>query len=340
MGFFRLDVKETRLPANREPATIMDIPVKNQNGDTVETIQLDDAVFNVPMNHSLVNQALVIYRLNKRQGTHSTKTRAQVSGGGRKPWIQKHTGRARQGSIRSPQWRHGGVVFGPHPRDHRKDIPRRMRRLALKCVLSDKARQDKLICLESMDAVDGKTKSMAELLQKLEVSGSALMVTRDAEEKVVRASHNLAKIWTLPVTLLNAHELLRRETVIMTVAAARWAEEFLSAVPRRRGKTRREETTAVTDSAEAAVEDPPADEGVVSELEAVEELPSEDEGAAGEQSTPEDVANEAEASVVTPEEDQDSAGEHPAPEDVIAETEAPIALSEEKVDRPRKRKKK
>ena len=134
----------------------MDIPVRNRDGDTVDTIQLNDAVFNVPMNPSLVHQALVIYQMNKRQGTHSTKTRAEVSGGGRKPWIQKHTGRARQGSIRSPQWRHGGVVFGPKPRDYRKALPRRMRRQALKCVLSDKARQDRLICLESWDGADGK----------------------------------------------------------------------------------------------------------------------------------------------------------------------------------------
>lgn len=213
----------------------MEIPVKNRDGDTVDSIQLNDAVFNVPMNSSLVHQAMVIYQANKRQGTHSTKTRAEVSGGGRKPWIQKHTGRARQGSIRAPQWRHGGVVFGPHPRDYRKAIPRRMRRLALKCVLSDKARQDRLICLESWDGVDGKTKSMADLLQNLQVSGSALVVTLDPDENVVRAAHNLGKVWTLPVNLLNAHELLRRDTVIITVDAARWAEEFLSAAPRRRG---------------------------------------------------------------------------------------------------------
>jgi large subunit ribosomal protein L4 len=310
----------------------MNIPVKNQNGDTVETIQLDDAVFNVPMNHALVHQALVIYQTNKRQGTHSTKTRAQVSGGGRKPWTQKHTGRARQGSIRSPQWRHGGVVFGPHPRDHRKALPRRMRRLALKCVLSEKARQDSLICLESMDAVDGKTKSMAELLQKLQVSGSALVVTRNAEENVVRASHNLDKIWTLPVTLLNAHELLRRETVIMTVAAARWAEEFLSAVPGRRGKIRKEETVVVVDRAEAAVEHHPAAEAAASELEASAGMPGEVEAVTGEQPTPGDVVDQAEASVASPEEDQDNAEEQSAPEDVITETEAPIALSVEDVD--------
>ena len=308
----------------------MDIPVKNQNGDTVETIQLDDAVFNVPMNHSLVHQVLVIYQLNKRQGTHNTKTRSQVSGGGRKPWTQKHTGRARQGSIRSPQWRHGGVVFGPHPRDYRKAIPRRMRRLALKCVLSDKARQDRLICLDSVDAVDGKTKSMVGLLQNLEVSGSALMVTQETDEKVVRASHNLAKIWTLPVTQLNAHELLRRETVIMTVAAARWAEEFLSADIRRHGRTRLGEAVSVVDGSEVAVDDQPAGEEAASELEAPEILVSEAEDGAEEQPMSEDVVvedvvDETEDSVAIPEEDQDITEEEPAPEDVTAETEEPEA---------------
>ena len=316
----------------------MDIPVKNQNGDTVETIQLDDAVFNVPMNHSLVHQALVIYQLNKRQGTHDTKTRAQVSGGGRKPWTQKHTGRARQGSIRSPQWRHGGVVFGPHPRDYRKAIPRRMRRLALKCVLSDKARQNRLICLDSVDAVDGKTKSMAGLLQNLEVSGSALMVTQDSDTKVVRAAHNLAKVWTLPVNQLNAHELLRRETVIMTIAAARWAEEFLSADIHRHRRILPEETAVVLDGAEVAVEDQPAGDSAASELEASESLVSEAE----EQPTPEDVApenvlDEAEASVAIPEEEQDTAEAEPVSEDVISETEEPVdsppvAASDENVD--------
>ena len=108
----------------------MELPVKNTKGEVVGTAELSDAVFGVPMNMPVVHQALVMYQLNKRQGTHSTKTRAQVSGGGRKPWNQKYTGRARQGSIRSPQWRHGGIVFGPHPQDHRVKMPRRMRQLA------------------------------------------------------------------------------------------------------------------------------------------------------------------------------------------------------------------
>ena len=272
----------------------------------MDTIQLDDGVFNVPMNPSLVHQALVIYQMNKRQGTHSTKTRAEVSGGGRKPWIQKHTGRARQGSIRSPQWRHGGVVFGPKPRDYRKALPRRMRRQALKCVLSDKARQDRLICLESWDGVDGKTKSMAELLQRLEVSGSALMVTLDPEENVVRAAHNLGKVWTLPVNLLNAHELLRRETVIMTVDAARWAEEFLSApLSKRRG---------------AVVEESPVD--------------AEAEEPAAEQSAPEASIEEASAEE-TAEDAVDEAAETvetPVDETAVAEDDEPAAEEDAEPD--------
>ena len=211
----------------------MEVTVKNSQGNTVQTIDLDDAVFSVPMNHALVHQALVIYQGNKRQGTADTKTRAQVSGGGRKPWIQKHTGRARQGSTRSPQWRHGGVVFGPHPRDFRKALPRRMRQLALKCVLSEKIRQNQLICIDAMDRINGKTKTMVELLSNLGITGSALVVTKDTVTNVVRAAHNIEKIWTLPVNQLNAQELLSRDKLVITLEAARWAEQEFAVAPSR-----------------------------------------------------------------------------------------------------------
>ena len=211
----------------------MEVAVTNSLGDTVQTIDLDDAVFSVPMNHALVHQALVIYQGNKRQGTADTKTRAQVSGGGRKPWIQKHTGRARQGSTRSPQWRHGGVVFGPHPRDFRKALPRRMRQLALKCVLSEKIRQNQLICIDAMGGINGKTKTMVELLSNLGITGSALVVTKDTVTNVVRAAHNIEKIWTLPVNQLNAQELLSRDKLVITLEAARWAEQELAVAPSR-----------------------------------------------------------------------------------------------------------
>ncbi len=139
----------------------MELPVKNQQGRTVDTITVNDAVFGVPMNQSLVHQALVMYQGNLRQGTHDTKTRGEVSGGGRKPWAQKHTGRARQGSTRAPQWRHGGIAFGPHPRDYRVDMPKRMRRLAMKCMLSEKARQGQLVCVDALEPAQGKTRAMA-----------------------------------------------------------------------------------------------------------------------------------------------------------------------------------
>ena len=214
----------------------MDIPVKNQDGETIDTVALNDAVFDVPMNQTLVHQAVVIYQGNKRQGTHDTKTRSQVSGGGRKPWIQKHTGRARQGSIRSPQWRHGGVVFGPHPRDYRKALPKRMRRQAVKCVLSEKARRGNLVCIDSMDRQDGKTKSMVSLLSNLGITGSALVVTDGPDNAVTRGAHNIKGIWTLPLSQLNANDLLKRETLIMTVAAARKAETFWTAEITRGGR--------------------------------------------------------------------------------------------------------
>ena len=243
----------------------MQVTVKNQSGETLDSIELNDAVFNVPMNRTLVHQAMVIYQGNKRHGTHDTKTRAQVSGGGHKPWLQKHTGRARQGSTRSPQWRHGGVVFGPHPRSYRRALPRRMRRLALRCVLSEKARQGQLVCLDATDTINGKTRTMAQLLNRLDVSRSALLVTKASDEKVVLAANNVARLWTLPVNQLNAEELLSRETLIMTVEAARWAEESLAVEPH--GRRGRKHTVAMIEAEEAD------DELVIETLAAMPEDP-------------------------------------------------------------------
>lgn len=263
----------------------MEVAVKSQSGQVVDTVNLDDAVFNVPMNHALVHQALVGYLLNKRQGTHDTKTRAQVSGGGRKPWIQKHTGRARQGSIRSPQWRHGGVVFGPHPRSYRKVLPKRMRRTALRCVLSEKARAGLLVCLDSLDTVNGKTRSMVDLLSNLGIKGSALLVTQGSEVEVVRAARNIQKIWTLPVNLLNAQELLSRETLVITLDAVRWAEETLASDPHgRRGSGGGQAAATVETSTQEPSHEPAAEPVPESE----ETAPADDSGEAG----PDDAGEE------------------------------------------------
>ena len=242
----------------------MQVPVRNQAGEIVDNLELNDLVFDVPMNKSLVHQAMVIYQSNRRQGTHDTKTRAEVSGGGRKPWIQKHTGRARQGSTRSPQWRHGGVVFGPHPRSYRKALSKKMRRHALRCVLSDKARSNRIVCLDSTEGVEGKTRSMVGLLWRLNVTGSALFVTLGSQPDVVKAASNLKKVYTLPVNQLNAEVLLSKDTVIMTVDAARWAEDALASDPHgRRGS--KFAATATEDSPELAGEQP--DEAVVESVE-------------------------------------------------------------------------
>lgn len=213
----------------------MELPVLNTSGNAVDTIEVDEAVFDVPMNQTLVHQAMVIYQLNQRQGTHSTRTRGEVSGGGRKPWIQKHTGRARQGSIRSPQWRHGGIAFGPKPRDYRKALPRAMRRKALQCVLSEKIRGDRLICVDSLDSLDGKTKSMKQVLENLNISGSVLVVTEEAQQSVARAGGNLKQVWTLPSDLVNANDVLKRQTILITVGAVRRISELCQA-PRYRAR--------------------------------------------------------------------------------------------------------
>jgi large subunit ribosomal protein L4 len=204
----------------------MELPVLNIGGDAIDTIEVDESVFDVPMNQTLVHQAMVIYQLNQRQGTHSTRTRAEVSGGGRKPWIQKHTGRARQGSIRSPQWRHGGIAFGPKPRDYRKALPRAMRRKALQCVLSEKIRGGRLICVDSLDSLDGKTKSMKQVLENLNITGSVLVVTEEAQQNVARAGGNLKQVWTLPSDLVNANDVLKRQTLLITVGSVRRIAEL------------------------------------------------------------------------------------------------------------------
>ncbi len=202
----------------------MELPLRNAQGELTGTVEVSETLFDQPMNKALVHQAVVMYQSNRRSGTHSTKTRAEVSGGGRKPWPQKHTGRARQGSTRSPQWRHGGVAFGPKPRSYRKDMPRRMRHQALRCVLSEKARTGKLVLVEGLNVSTARTKEMVGLLQNLGASRSTLIVTREPNENVVRSAHNIDRVWTLPVRLLNAYELLRRDGVIMSVEAVQEAQ--------------------------------------------------------------------------------------------------------------------
>ncbi|MCL0102184.1 50S ribosomal protein L4, partial [Dehalococcoidia bacterium] len=150
----------------------------------------------------------------------------EVAGGGKKPWAQKHTGRARTGSRRSPIFRHGGITFGPRPRDYSQDMPKKMRRLAIKCMLSDKHGSGTLTVIQALDLTDGKTQEVVKLLGALSIQGSTLVVTRNPDEKVKRSAKNLSKVKTLPAALLNVGDLLQYESLVMTVDAVRQAEEL------------------------------------------------------------------------------------------------------------------
>ena len=204
----------------------MKTSLRDTAGNVLKEIDLSDTVYAAAPNPDLLHQAFVYHQANQRQGTHDTLTRGDVSGGGRKPWIQKHTGRARQGSTRSPQWRGGGVAFGPHPRSYRKRLPIRMRRQALRCALSGKAAGERLIVVDELSIADGKTKQMAQVLRALEASKSALVVLREPQPSVTRAIRNLPRVKALAADLLNVFDLMRYDMVIMTEAAVRRTEEL------------------------------------------------------------------------------------------------------------------
>lgn len=209
----------------------MELEVRNLTGEVTGAVTVRDGLLDQPFNSSLVHQAMVMYQLNQRQGTHKVKGRAEVSGGGAKPWRQKHTGRARHGSTRSPIWRHGGVTFGPTPRSYHRHMPKRMRNLALRCMLSQKVRESQLVLVDNLESSAGKTREMLATLQALDMTGSILIVTATAQTDVVRSARNIPRVWTLPVNLLNAYELLKRGSVLMTVDALRVAEEMWAPAP-------------------------------------------------------------------------------------------------------------
>ncbi|MFC1953011.1 50S ribosomal protein L4 [Chloroflexota bacterium] len=204
----------------------MKVSVINLAGEVVDQIEIDDLVFGVPFNQAVVHQAMVRQRANARQGTASTKTRGEVSGSTRKLFRQKGTGNARAGSIKSPLRRGGGIIFGPKPRSYKQDMPKKMRRLALKCVLSEKLRDEDLIVLEKLELEQIKTKEMASILNTLELKNSTLIVTSGVEGNVVKSARNLPKIKTTPANLLNVLDILSHKKMLMTVAAVRSTEEL------------------------------------------------------------------------------------------------------------------
>jgi len=204
----------------------VEVPVYSLTGEVVKHIEISDRVFAVPFNQAVVHQALVRQRANARQGTASTKTRSQVSGSSAKLFRQKHTGLARAGSRRSPLRRGGGIVFGPKPRSYRQAMPKKMRQLALRCALSAKARDEELVVLEQLKLEEPRTKQMAGILAALGVDSSALIVTSEPEESVVKSARNLAGIKTMPANILNVVDILSYKMLLMTEAAVRKAEQL------------------------------------------------------------------------------------------------------------------
>ncbi|AGA20707.1 50S ribosomal protein L4 [Bacillus subtilis subsp. subtilis str. BSP1] len=204
------------------------VALYNQNGSTAGDIELNASVFGIEPNESVVFDAILMQRASLRQGTHKVKNRSEVRGGGRKPWRQKGTGRARQGSIRSPQWRGGGVVFGPTPRSYSYKLPKKVRRLAIKSVLSSKVNDNNIIVLEDLTLDTAKTKEMAAILKGLSVEKKALIVTADANEAVALSARNIPGVTVVEANGINVLDVVNHEKLLITKAAVEKVEEVLA----------------------------------------------------------------------------------------------------------------
>ncbi|MCY8453818.1 50S ribosomal protein L4 [Bacillus spizizenii] len=204
------------------------VALYNQNGSTAGDIELNASVFGIEPNESVVFDAILMQRASLRQGTHKVKNRSEVRGGGRKPWRQKGTGRARQGSIRSPQWHGGGVVFGPTPRSYSYKLPKKVRRLAIKSVLSSKVNDNNIIVLEDLTLDTAKTKEMAAILKGLSVEKKALIVTADANEAVALSARNIPGVTVVEANGINVLDVVNHEKLLITKAAVEKVEEVLA----------------------------------------------------------------------------------------------------------------
>ncbi|MGM9972414.1 MAG: 50S ribosomal protein L4 [Clostridiaceae bacterium] len=196
----------------------------NKEGQKVGDFELAEKVFGAEVNQDVLHQVVVALLANKRQGTQSAKTRAEVSGGGIKPWRQKGTGRARQGSIRSPQWIHGGIVFAPKPRSYRTSLPKSMRRVAMKSALSSKVIDNEMIVLESLELAAPKTKEIVSMLNAFEAK-KALIVTAESNENVYKSGRNIEGVRVMPVNNINVYDLLKYDKLIITKEAVSKIEE-------------------------------------------------------------------------------------------------------------------
>ncbi len=201
------------------------ISVFDMAGKQVSETELNDAVFGITPNEGVMHAMVVNYLANQRQGTQSTLTRTEVSGGGRKPWRQKGTGHARQGSTRAPQWVHGGVALGPKPRDYRYALNKKVRRLAMKSALSTKVLDNNMIVLDALELDSFKTKTIVEMLKALNVEGKALIVTAEADTKVIKSAANIPGIKTAAVNTLNVYDILNYDKFIVVKNAVGKIEE-------------------------------------------------------------------------------------------------------------------
>ena len=201
------------------------VDVYNMQGKKVSDVELSEAVFGIEPNENVVHSVLVNYLANQRQGTQSTKTRAEVSGGGRKPWRQKGTGRARQGSIRAPQWIKGGIALGPKPRSYRFKINKKERQLAVKSVLSSKVLENTLVVVDSLDMKEIKTKEMVKALNNLKVEGKTLMLLAEKNENVQKSARNIEGVKTTLVNTINAYDLLKYNKLVVTEDTVKKLEE-------------------------------------------------------------------------------------------------------------------
>jgi len=202
------------------------VPVYSLNGEVVEQMELSQAIFDLPFNKAVVHQAMVRQLANGRQGTASTKTRGEVSGSTRKLYAQKHTGRARRGDVKSPLLRGGGVVFGPKPRTYRQSMPKKMRKLALKCLLSAKVREGNMRLVQELDFKEPKIKDMINVLSSLGIDSSTLILTAQSTPNVVKSVANLPEVKVLPSALINVLDLLSYKMLIATVPAIHNIEQI------------------------------------------------------------------------------------------------------------------
>lgn len=204
------------------------VAIYNINGEQVGDLELADGIFGVEVNKAVMHQAVLAYLANKRAGTASTKTRTEVRGGGRKPWRQKGTGRARHGSIRSPLWTGGGIIFGPHPRSYRMDMPKKMKRLAIKSALSSKVNDGELIVLDNLQMDAPKTREMVRVLTNLKAGRRVLIVLESPSENVIKSARNIPGVKTVNANQLNVYDILNNDNLVITRDAVARVEEVFA----------------------------------------------------------------------------------------------------------------